>query len=564
MTEENKLPVSREQFEKFMKDQVNFQNDREYFYQLIQGVEHWNKWFNNLKNDPNYEPLELKEINFELLTKNELFPLLKTFREIDLSNCTINKCHFHQCDLSGATFNKCKMSEVTFTRAILNNTSFYGSNLDQVDFYDTKSSKIIFHESKSLKNINFEEADYKEVNFRDCVLKNVYAINAKFDSINCIGCEIINSDFSESIFRGSSNFNNSKLKNVKFINSKISNSEIITESQDKVIFNESSAIQPEFKNSTMKNVDFQNTKMLRCNFNNSNFSKCKFTYKSNFSASIFDNTTFKECEFEDISLTFSSFIKSKIIDSTIEVVNLNKSLFINCFIKDCLLKNVTLSSTNWEYATFQSSVLIKPTIDKNTKFEKTKFGDTIFDTIKKDQEIIEILSKGLVNNIQFFNPVFGRKVRDEAWLNAWRNGINNKKSVKFKKFTILNKTWNWLRRPISYYTMKLVQFAWWISSFYGRNIVLWAMWSAFIAILFGFLFNNLGTDNIYLNDGILDKNIWTYMYYSVVTFTTLGFGDITPITNKGMFYVASEVVLGYIMLGGLISILANKLARRND
>jgi hypothetical protein len=52
------------------------------------------------------------------------------------------------------------------------------------------------------------------------------------------------------------------------------------------------------------------------------------------------------------------------------------------------------------------------------------------------------------------------------------------------------------------------------------------------------------------------------MYYSVVTFTTLGFGDIKPVTEIAAMVVMLEVVLGYVMLGGLISILANKLARR--
>jgi hypothetical protein len=53
------------------------------------------------------------------------------------------------------------------------------------------------------------------------------------------------------------------------------------------------------------------------------------------------------------------------------------------------------------------------------------------------------------------------------------------------------------------------------------------------------------------------------VYYSVVTFTTLGFGDITPIISTAQKWVMAEVITGYIMLGGLISILANKLARRS-
>ena len=57
-------------------------------------------------------------------------------------------------------------------------------------------------------------------------------------------------------------------------------------------------------------------------------------------------------------------------------------------------------------------------------------------------------------------------------------------------------------------------------------------------------------------------NFCTMLYYSVVTFTTLGFGDVTPRTQPAEFWVALEVCIGYVMLGGLISIFANKLARR--
>jgi voltage-gated potassium channel Kch len=61
----------------------------------------------------------------------------------------------------------------------------------------------------------------------------------------------------------------------------------------------------------------------------------------------------------------------------------------------------------------------------------------------------------------------------------------------------------------------------------------------------------------------LPWTIGSMIYYSVVTFTTLGFGDIVPKTPGAAWLVMVEVILGYIMLGGLISILATKLARRS-
>lgn len=51
------------------------------------------------------------------------------------------------------------------------------------------------------------------------------------------------------------------------------------------------------------------------------------------------------------------------------------------------------------------------------------------------------------------------------------------------------------------------------------------------------------------------------LYHSIVTFATLGFGDVTPTTLVGRVWVIVVVCAGYIMLGGLVSIFASKLGR---
>lgn len=60
----------------------------------------------------------------------------------------------------------------------------------------------------------------------------------------------------------------------------------------------------------------------------------------------------------------------------------------------------------------------------------------------------------------------------------------------------------------------------------------------------------------------MDFDFGTTLYYSIITFTTLGFGDVTPITGLAQFFVTSEVVTGYLMLGGLISILFSNMVPR--
>ena len=53
-------------------------------------------------------------------------------------------------------------------------------------------------------------------------------------------------------------------------------------------------------------------------------------------------------------------------------------------------------------------------------------------------------------------------------------------------------------------------------------------------------------------------------YFSFVTLTTLGYGDIVPASAAAQVVATIEVLLGYVGLGGLLSILANKMARRVD
>ena len=127
------------------------------------------------------------------------------------------------------------------------------------------------------------------------------------------------------------------------------------------------------------------------------------------------------------------------------------------------------------------------------------------------------------------NPYLKRYIDDEQWIESWR------KKGKFHGFLF---------------------YVWELTSHCGRSIGLWAFWSLLIAIIFGLL-----------HRGHIDirsvSNWYTPFYFSVVTFTTLGFGDVTPLDWVGQLWITLEVILGYIMLGGLISIFANKFARRS-
>jgi len=108
----------------------------------------------------------------------------------------------------------------------------------------------------------------------------------------------------------------------------------------------------------------------------------------------------------------------------------------------------------------------------------------------------------------------------------------------------------------------VLAFFWRWSCFYGQSFLLWAFWCVLVAFVFGAIYWRFDLLDL---KGKLDTG-FTHLYFSIVTFTTLGFGDMAPIkigsSLAAEILVTLEVILGYIGLGGLISILANKVARR--
>lgn len=64
-----------------------------------------------------------------------------------------------------------------------------------------------------------------------------------------------------------------------------------------------------------------------------------------------------------------------------------------------------------------------------------------------------------------------------------------------------------------------------------------------------------------LTDATCDPG-YSAFYFSITTYMTLGLGDVHPKTHLGEVVVSAEVTLGYLTLGLLLAVLADKVARR--
>jgi len=96
---------------------------------------------------------------------------------------------------------------------------------------------------------------------------------------------------------------------------------------------------------------------------------------------------------------------------------------------------------------------------------------------------------------------------------------------------------------------------WKATSDCGRSVTRWALWTVGIALAFGFLYAQLPIDYG------PHRTVLSPMYLSVVTLT-MGDADAVPVGPMSQVLVMTEGLLGYVMLGGLLSLLSNKMARR--
>ncbi len=113
-----------------------------------------------------------------------------------------------------------------------------------------------------------------------------------------------------------------------------------------------------------------------------------------------------------------------------------------------------------------------------------------------------------------------------------------------------------LRNRSRYHAM--LYWLWWATSDCGRSLARLGVWIAMVTVFFGVAYQQVAID-------YGGARTWLSPYYfSLVTLTTLGYGDVLPASVAGQALVMSEVVVGYLLLGGLISIFANKMARRAE
>jgi uncharacterized protein YjbI with pentapeptide repeats len=331
-----------------------------------------------------------------------------------------------------------------------------------------------------------------------------------------------------------------------------------------------------------RGVSFLSTELLGpANFNKASFSdyvnffETLFLYESDFSNVRFEN-----------NVNFSGVIFNNKIN--FEYAKLTQAKFSKLFDRRKLIWLTTdIRGLNFSYSTIGE--FAQTTEYGNDKITRLKpVGSADFTDVKYNahNEYLRLILYSLRFRIFWLIKRTRKFVKKDPKLTAFRPykylrskfiGVDTSavdwsknprlgRDIRYQQF--LHEFWN--RGPF----YKVLYFLWWLTSRCGESFFRWVFCALILVAFFGvcyagypapgflpdFLVNILNTIRPYFSM-TLDNPFDPY-YLSAITFTTLGLGNIKPLNLSAQIFVVAEVMIGFTMLGALISFFANKLVRR--
>jgi len=234
-------------------------------------------------------------------------------------------------------------------------------------------------------------------------------------------------------------------------------------------------------------------------FQNASFDNVKFEYVA-FDKSQFENASFSNAKFEN-----ASFIETKFQNE----LNLQDTKF---FFKG----NITTDLTNTK---FHRAEL------ENVAFIDCDWPEKVYEEVHKilSSKELETIYRNLKQNMQRTGDY------SKAGKFFYREMEMKRKGAKRKR----DRAWLELYRLLAGYGER------------PQNTI---AVSLFIISIFAWLYKMLGCLQYTVINPCLSQQIIDALYFSFVTFTTLGLGDICPVTGLGKILICCEAVVGAFLI----------------
>lgn len=226
--------------------------------------------------------------------------------------------------------------------------------------------------------------------------------------------------------------------------------------------------------------------------------------------------------------------------------------FRNCTFEGCLFIGSTFKECRFHGCEFKSTNTHKISIEK-TYIDPLSFRDCLDRT--KHQNVGTHLFQELLKNSRDEDQIHFE--RDARFLFLRWERYQKRYELRKKRSEICIRT---LKLGLVYEVMKdsLLCFGGWfweVAAGSGLRIGRFAVSAISTAAVFSGV-NYLCKEELGLQrGGVSIEGYWDALYFTIISLTTLGYGDITPTSNAGQILASFQSVVGFILFATLASML---------
>jgi len=298
----------------------------------------------------------------------------------------------------------------------------------------------------------------------------------------------------------------------------------------------------------LSDLDLSGYDLSYANLNRSDLTGTILSYSKFHKASL-EQTILDECEFIGSDLTYSSLNEcsakrcgfggadlshARLINADLDDATLSRSKLIHSDLRASSLKNARLSEADLSGAIFTRATLLE------SDLKKSNVNGTNFELA--DMQGCRLL--GIKN------------FKKASWIGADIRGLDLRGAYLVRRY-IADENYLYEFQTSSRFH-KAIYLLWWASSDCGRSLLRWFVWLCSVTLIFAAIYTQVDID--------YGEHVTPFssVYFSFVTLTTLGYGDAVPSSLTAQIFVTLQAITGYMGLGGLLSILGNKMARRAE
>ena len=462
---------------------------------------------------------------------------------VELRNADLKKADLRGCELEGADLTGAKLSEAKLMFAKMNRAEIGGG-----------------------------------------YLKHAYLNNAEMRDANLRGANLIAADLYCSDLSGA-NLQSAKLQDAFLVDAKLNGANLKDAQLDGAKMSGTELKNATIRNAHLRKSDLESANLESAIIDGADCSEANLAdtrlHSASLKGTLLNKTNLKGADLRATNLENAELNHADMRGAQVTGVNFHHTDLSHARMHDINFENVDLSTSR-----LIATQIVNP---QGGVFEDCKIRTTLFGLYKCPDN----LPMHPISDVVGLQPDVKRKIADAQYLRqlASQNGFlwtpngNSWHAVAWKGWAQENQQllvgkpddydfWEWYAVGGPLVTLgEIFRHGffrmWGIASCFGQSLKRWISWSAILALFFAMVFSgnlaNAGHEfSLRGAEGqTIDAipSLGEALYFSLVTFTTLGFGDITPTTSTGQFWVCLEVVFGYMMLGGLISIFSNKMTR---